>query len=325
MKSTGQLRTSKVELRRLTRRHFGTLLASGIVAMPLAGFAFERRPQARIAGVRIGAQSYSFRSLSLDDTITAMGRIGLGWCELWQGQVETDDVIGTPAGLPEDATRQQRAAARREHLRRWRTTVPLDHFRDIRRRFDTAGVTLTAYNLSFQNDFTDAEIDRGFEMAKALGVDVITASSTISVAARLDPFAQKHGITVAFHNHSRVAPDEFASPESFAEALAGRSNRLAINLDIGHFTGAGFDALAYLDQHHDRIVSLHLKDKTRADDRNVPWGEGDTPIVEVLHRLRDRGWDIPAHIEYEYRGEDAATEVTRCLDYCRRALGTQRW
>jgi sugar phosphate isomerase/epimerase len=304
----------------LTRREWSALVVGGLVSAPFARLGAAQRPKSRIAGVRIGAQSYSFRSLSLADTIPAMARIGLSYCELWQGQVETGDVIGTPADLPEDATRQQQQAARRDALRRWRLEVPLDHFRDIRRQFDAAGITLTAYNLSFGNDFTDAEIDRGFEMAKALGVDVITASSKVSTAAKVDPFAVKHGIAVAFHNHSRVSPDEFASPESFAEALDGRSNQLAINLDVGHFNGAGYDPLDYLDQHHDRIVSLHLKDKLRDGDRNVPWGEGDTPIVQVLQRLRDRQWDIPAQIEYEYRGENAEVEVARCLEYCRRAL-----
>jgi sugar phosphate isomerase/epimerase len=198
--------------------------------------------------------------------------------------------------------------------------VPLDHFRDIRRRFDAAGITLTAYNLSFQNDFTDAEIDRGFEMARALGVDVITASSKVSTAAKVAPFADRHGITVAFHNHSRIAEDEFARPEDFAAALAAGSKRLAINLDIGHFNGAGFDALPYLERHHEQIVSLHLKDKRREGDRNVPWGEGDTPIAEVLQLLRDRRWDIPAQIEYEYRGDDTVTEVRRCFAFCQQAL-----
>jgi sugar phosphate isomerase/epimerase len=302
----------------ITRREFHVVLAGGLVVGPLArlGVGLQAQDQ-RIAGVRVGAQTYSFRSLSLDETIPAMGRIGLGYCELWQGQVETDAAIGLPEGL----SRQERNAQRRPKLREWRLSVPLDHFAAIRRRFDQAGVTLTAYNLSFQNDFTDEEIDRGFEMAKALGVDVITASSRVSIAERLDPFAQRHGVTVAFHNHSRVAPDEFATPESFDEALRGRSERLAVNLDVGHFTAAGFDPLDYLDGHHERIVSLHLKDKTREGDRNVLWGEGDTPIVEVLQRLRDRRWDIPAQIEYEYRGDDAIAEITRCFDYCKRALG----
>ncbi|MEZ5318796.1 MAG: sugar phosphate isomerase/epimerase family protein [Vicinamibacterales bacterium] len=303
----------------ISRRELGRLVIGGVGGVYAASLAAQQKPNSTIAGVRIGAQSYSFRGMSLADTVSAMAGMGLSFCELWQGQVETRDVIGPPAALPADAPRDRQRAAQREALRRWRLEVPLDHFRDIRRMFDTAGVTLTAYNLSFQNDFTDEEIERGFEMARALGVDVITASSSVSTAARVDPFAQKAGITVGFHNHSRVAPDEFASPESFAAALEGRSNRLAINLDIGHFTGAGFDALAYLTAHHDRIVSLHLKDKTK-DDRNVTWGEGDTPIVEVLRTLRDRHWDIPTNIEYEYRGTDAVTEVRRCLDYCRRAL-----
>jgi sugar phosphate isomerase/epimerase len=300
----------------LSRRQFSAVVGGALVAGPLSRLALASRTQAgRIEGVRVGAQTYSFRTLDLDAMIPAMAGIGLGWCEMWQGHLETDTAIGLSPDLP----REERSAQRRTRLRDWRLSVPLDHFRDIRRRFDAAGVTLTAYNLSFQNDFTDEEIDRGFEMARALGVEVITASSKVSTAARLDSFAERHGITVAFHNHSRQAPDEFVSPESFDEALAGRSDRLAINLDIGHFTGAGFDPLAYLDQHQARIVSLHVKDKTR-DDRNVPWGEGDTPIVEVLRRLRDRRWDIPVQIEYEYRGSDAVTEVTRCLDYCRQAL-----
>lgn len=304
----------------LTRREWHTLVLRGLAAAPLAGRVPASQAPGRVAGVRIGAQSYSFRGMSIESTVAAMSSIGLGYCELWQGHVETPAAVGPPAGLPADATREQQRAAGREATRKWRLEVPLDYFRHIRQIFDAAGVTLTAYNLSFQNDFTDAELDRGFEMAKALGVDVITASSKVSTAARVDPFARKHQVTVAFHNHSRVAPDEFATPGDFAAALAAGSNRLAINLDIGHFTGAKFDALPYLEEHHARIASIHLKDKTRADDRNVPWGEGDTPIAEVLRLLRDRRWDIPAQIEYEYRGESAVAEVTRCFEFCKRAL-----
>ena len=306
----------------LTRREWHRLVLGGLVAAPLASLDARQKPDSRIAGVRIGAQSYSFRGMSIGDSIAAMTSIGLSYCELWQGQVETREAIGPGPAVPESAAQPERRTAQREALRQWRLSVPLDHFREIRRTFDAAGITLTAYNLSFQNDFTDAEIDRGFQMARALGVDVITASSRVSTSPRVDPFARQHGITVAFHNHSRIADDEFARPEDFTRALAGASDRIAINLDIGHFNGAGYDPLAYLEQHHDRIVSLHLKDKLRAGDRNVPWGEGDTPIGEVLRMLRDRRWDIPAQIEYEYRGQDTVAEVTRCFEFCKRALGT---
>jgi sugar phosphate isomerase/epimerase len=263
-----------------------------------------------IAGVRIGSQSYSFRDRPLDEAIAAMKEVGLSFCELWQGHLERREAIGAP---PE-------GGSRREALRTWRLTVPLDTFRDVRRKFDAAGITLTAYNLSFRDDFSDEEIARGFEMARALGVDVITASSSVSTAARVDPFAQRSGIRVGFHNHSDIRPNEFATPDDFEAAMKGRSDMIAVNLDIGHFTAANFDAVDYLDRRHDRIVSLHIKDRLRDQGRNVRFGEGDAPIVEVLRRLRDRRWDIPAHIEYEYRGTDPVEEVRRSLDYCRAAL-----
>ncbi|HEX5217751.1 MAG TPA: sugar phosphate isomerase/epimerase [Vicinamibacterales bacterium] len=294
-------------MRRLTRREFNGLAAAAFAAAPLA----PRLPRrdSKIAGVRIGAQTYSFRDRSLDATIQAMASIGLSYCELWSPQVESRDIIVVPAG-----------ANRRQATRKWRLETPLDFFAGVRRKFSDAGITLTAYNLSFESDWTDEEIARGFEMATALGVNVITASSPVSLVRRIDPHAKRTGITVAFHNHSEIGPDQFATAADFATAMKGASDRIAINLDIGHFTAANFDPVPFLDEHHDRIVSLHIKDRKKNQGANVPFGEGDTPIIPVLRRLRDRKWDIPAQLEYEYKGTDAVTEVARCLEYCRRAL-----
>lgn len=296
--------------RGITRRQWHAAVAGACLAGPLARFGFaQARPDSRIAGVRIGTQSYSFRDRPLDQAIAAIAEVGISYCELWSNHVETREAIGTPEGL-----------SRREAVRKWRLEVSLDQFRAIRKKFDAAGITLTAYNLSFGNDWTPEEYSRGFEMARALGVDVITASSKVSTAPLVDPFAVEAGVTVAFHNHSAIKPDEFATPDDFAAAMAGRSARVAVNLDIGHFTAANFDALDYLERHHERIVSLHIKDRKRDQGPNLPFGEGDTPIAAVLRRLRDRRWDIPAHIEYEYKGADTVAEVTRSLAYCRRAL-----
>jgi sugar phosphate isomerase/epimerase len=124
---------------------------------------------------------------------------------------------------------------------------------------------------------------------------------------------------VGFHNHSRIAPDEFATPDDFATAMKAGPH-MAITLDVGHFSQANFDPLAFLDEHHDHIVSMHIKDSKRDQGPLVPFGEGDAKIAEVLRRLRDRKWDIPAHIEYEYRGQDTVEEMKRLFGYCRQVL-----
>jgi sugar phosphate isomerase/epimerase len=161
-------------------------------------------------------------------------------------------------------------------------------------------------------------MEYAFQMAKALKVKAITTSTQVSVAEKIAPFADKHRMIVGFHGHDSENPDEFARPESFAKAMA-MSKYHWVNLDIGHFTAADYDAIAYLKEHHARITNLHIKDRKKAHGPNVPWGTGDTPIREVLQLLKREKWDIPANIEFEYPG-DAVTEVTKCLQFCKDAL-----
>ena len=295
----------------LTRREWNKLVAGGALAaaLPLTSLGRGRsKPNSKFNGVQIGVQSYSFRDRSLDEAIKGMVEVGLNSCELWQGHIE-------PRDLP-------RGAEGREAVRKWRLTVPLDTFRQVRRKFDDAGIKLYAYNISFRDDYTDPEMERGFEMARALGVKIITASSNVSTAKRIDSFAKRYKIKVGMHNHDNVKnPNEYATPESFARAMEGASKYIAVNLDIGHFTAANYNPVDYLRQNHDRIVTLHIKDRKRNHGPNVEFGQGDTPIKEVLTYLRERKSSIPANIEYEYKGSDTIAEVKRCLEYCKQALG----
>ncbi len=270
-------------------------------AVPLVVAPAFAGADARYKGVTLGVQSYSFRDRPLDAAIEAMVQLGLQSCELWQSHIE-------PRGLS------------REDLRRWRETVSLDEFTAARGKFARARVALSAYNISFRDDYSDAEIERGFEMTKTLGASVITASSNIATVARVAPIAARYKIPVGVHNHSRIDPNEFATPASFTDAMRAGGDFIAVNLDIGHFTAANFDSVAFVREHHRRIVSLHLKDRRRDQGPNVPLGQGDTPIGAVLRLLRDQKWDIPANIEYEYQGGDTVDEVRRCLAFCRREL-----
>lgn len=170
-------------------------------------------------------------------------------------------------------------------------------------KFQRAGIQLSAYNYSFRDDFTDDEIERGFEMAKALDVSALTASSTASISKRVAPVAAKHRMIVGMHGHDNLAdPNEFARPESFETAMR-ESQWIGLNLDIGHFTAAGYDPLPFLEKYHDRTVTGHIKDRK-----------------ETLELLKARRWNIPANIEYAYKGADTVTEMKRCYEYCKTVL-----
>jgi sugar phosphate isomerase/epimerase len=297
-----------------SRREFGMMALSSL-ALPAVARAQS------VGGVRLGVQTYSFRELprtpggdAVDSVIKAMHDCGFTECELFAPQIEPASNTGRGRS-PEEV---QKA---REELRTWRLKTPLDHFQAIGKKFKSAGITIYAYNYSPNGSFSDEEIDRGFEITKALGAEIITASATLDAAKRMVPFAEKHRMVVAMHNHSQVNnPNEFATTESLATALA-LSKYFKINLDIGHFTAANYDAVAYIREHHDRITNLHLKDRKKNQGDNVPWGMGETPIKEALQLLKREKYPIRAYVEYEYRGAAGAVEeVKSCLEFAKHAL-----
>jgi sugar phosphate isomerase/epimerase len=327
-----------------TRRELGKMLAVGMsIPAMFRGMIID----SKIDGVQLGVQTYSFHEITrgglqaVDQIKDEMKAIGLGMCELFSPDIEPfsmpDFAVAAwaqgsspAAGNLTAAQRAARAAAgteeakrRREELRRWRLSTPLDYFASIAQKFSAAGIKIHSYNLSFDDRFTDEEIDRGFEFAKALGTNIITASTTLSVAKRLVRFIEKHQMYVAVHGHSNGKDaNEFSSPQSF-EAAMKMSKYFRVNLDIGHFWAAGFDPVAYIREKHANITNLHIKDRLKNDGPNVAWSEGPghTPIRDVLLLLRREQWPIPAFIEYEYQGPDTPPhEVAEGYTYLKRIL-----
>lgn len=318
---------------RYSRRDFGKLAMAGLPA----AWALAARPafaradiNSRIKGVQIGAITYSFRAIpSPEDIIKAYVTIGLGEMELMSNHAEALAGAPRPAGggggrgrgtpTPEEQAAREAAA---KALREWRAAATEATFKPVRKKIEDAGIDLEllCYNMNVKNT-TDDEIEYAFMMAKALDVEAISTSTQVSMAKRLAPFANKHKMMVGFHGHANVTnPDEVAKPESFLAVMA-ESKYLGANLDIGHYTEAGYDPIAFIEQHHGRITNLHLKDKKKASNGggNTPWGTGDTAIKEVLNLLRQKKWDIPANIEFEYEGDPVA-EVAKCFQFCKEAL-----
>lgn len=276
----------------LSRRE---LIGSALLATPLlaAKSAFK--------GVPLGAQTYSFRDRDLAGCLKAMREIGMTYAEVFAGHVEPKLEGG------------------REAIRKWRLGVTEADIKALAAQFKAANVTPYAFNYSFRDDYTDAEIDKGFLIAHWLGARCLTASATVSVAKRVAPFAARHKLRVGMHNHSRIHENEFATPESFADAMKA-GEWIGVNLDFGHFWAANFDPVEFMRKNHDKLVTVHLKDRKKNQGANMPFGEGDTPLKECLHLIRDSKWKVPAMIEYEYKGADTVVEVRKCFEYSKKLL-----
>ena len=99
------------------------------------------------------------------------------------------------------------------------------------------------------------------------------------------------------------------------------SKRFWISLDIGDATGGGWDPLRFVQDHHERIALLYIKDR-RKDNTSVPWGEGDTPVKEVLLLVRDRKLRIRCYVDNDYRSPlTRAEDVLRSYAWARKVLG----
>ena len=222
-----------------------------------------------------------------------------------------------PGGAPGGAPRGGGGFGRggdpvvREALRKWRLDASLNKYKAVGDKFKDAGLRFFSYNLSFNDTYTDEEIAKGMEMAKALGTKILTVSSPMSVLPRVAPLAEKHDVIVALHNHT-------TGPDEFAQAMA-LSKNMWVNLDVGHFFASGHDPLAYIRAHHARITNIHVKDRKANQGAEMPFGEGETPLKETLLLVRNEKYDFPVCIEYV--GPDGpAVELKRCFDYCKSVL-----
>ena len=231
-----------------------------------------------------------------------------------------------PRGGRAPLTPEQQAEieAAREKLTQWRADTGPGTWKVVRQKFNDAGVEVALLCYNMQDSMKDEDIEYGFAMATGLGVKAISTSTTLTMAKRIAPIADKHKIMVGYHGHDATNdPNQTATLESY-DTLMAYGGYNGINLDIGHFTAANYDAVAFIKQHHDRITNLHIKDRKKDHGPNVAeWGTGDTPIKAVLQLLKTEKYPIPANMELEYRipdGSDIVTEAKKCFAYVKSCL-----
>jgi len=230
---------------------------------------------------------------------------------------------GRGGGRGGPQTPEEIAAADAE--RKWRMSLSMDIFKDLRKMYNDAGVSI--YAVKDVRQGTDEDLDYTFTVARTLGASHVTLElpaegpNAAATFKRLGDWALKYKMYTAYHTHAQGGMEVF--DEAFALSKGNHAN-----VDFGHFVAGGNKGgtpLDFLQKFHDRISSFHLKDRTTRDhcELNLPWGNGETPIKEILQMVKKNKWDIPASIELEYsipEGSDAVKEVKKCLEYCKAAL-----
>jgi hypothetical protein len=326
---------------KLTRRHFfktaGTAAAAFTIAPLNWGCSNNKQTNvSKFGGVQIGSISWSWSRMPAygsQEVLQYCIDSGIGSLEArW---IEIEAFAGIPEGperqpLPSNYTGSEQEKkeyesaqeAAREEQRKWRISAPMTKFEAFRKMYNDAGVNI---HLAKMRPFkwSDEEIDYAFRIAKALGSRGVGEEISEEACRRLAPFAEKHDMYAYFHHHGQVGEPGF----SFDDFLK-ISPKIMLNVDVGHFYGVtGINPTEILKKYHDRILSIHFKDKTgpNADPPNtsMPYGQGDMQLIEILQLIQKEGWPINVDIELDYpipEGSDAVAEVKKCVEYCRQVL-----
>ena len=330
----------------LSRRQFlgaAAVATGGILGLPArsdhlrrSAFLFGAGPDSNFGGVQIGAITYSFRSLpgSAEQILGYLVDCGISSTELMGGPIV--EYLGAPTtdapsrgainrmtdpAQKEAATRAR--AAHEEELRRWYASPPMEKVAALRKLYSDAGVTIHLAKFAPGSDPVATEF--AYRVARALGARGVSNEIGEDACRVQGPVAARHGLTAAMHNHGQPSDPDFAGFDHFLAISPG----VSLNLDFGHYFGfTGKSPIPEIQRLSSRITSMHMKDKAAPatpgeSGANLPWGQGATPIAEVLRLVQREKYPINCDVELEYEipaESDAIAEVKKCVEFCREVL-----
>ena len=303
----------------------------------------------KFGGVQVGCTTYSFRNMpsGIENCIKYCRETGINSIEFRSGP-DLEAYLGAPQPPPRPATAPQQSGAagqqpaggggRREmspeareaqekyvaDLKAWRMSVTPEKVATARKLFNDAGINVHIVKFT-PGRWSDEEIDYAFRAAKAMGAMGVSEEMGMDAVQKMAPYAEKHGLYAIFHNHGQFGIDGGGYD---IDALLAVSPNVMINFDFGHYYGySGLNPCDFIKKYYKRIVSFHVKDKTGPNtdpgNTNQTFGQGETPIAEVLLLVKKEGWPIYCDIELEYPikpWSDQVKETKTCVQYLRNIL-----
>jgi sugar phosphate isomerase/epimerase len=328
----------------ISRRGFMTITSLASVGVLLNRHSVLSKsftkPDSKFGGVQIGAITYSFRSMPhdidqllkfcVDSNVSAIEMMG-DPAETFAGKPVSPikmPVIPPKGGQPQRTplTDEQKAQMVKygKSVATWRDSASMEKFEEIRKKFNDAGVSIYAFKPNAMGvNNSDAEVEYAMKAAKALGAKSVTIELPTDVAQtkRLGDLGAKHKMYIGYHAHLQAT-------DSLWDVALEQSPYNSLNLDCGHYIAVGGkntkeSLLALIEAKHDRITSMHIKDRTADGKQNLAWGKGDTPLKEILLLIKNKKYKFPATVELEYdipEGSDAVKEVAKCVEFAKGIL-----
>ncbi len=327
-----------------TRRDFGMMAAGAASALALPGVLAAAKPESIFGGVQVGINApYSFHGMAAgaDDVLGYLVQTGIGAAELRSQPIEAS--LGAPAlasrgvgeavggapgrgAPPVPLTKEQEAEQRAAiaALKKWRLSRSMSEFKTFRKKYEDAGVKIQIVKFDKIDTASDEVLDYCFQMAKTLGANAISCEIPVSKTKRIGAFAAKHEVMVGYHGHGNLTdPEAFGRLGAWEQAF-WYSKFNGANVDIGHFFASnGFSPAEWIKENHTRITHVHLKDRKANMGAGMPWGQGDTPLKEILQLMKKEKYKFQATIELEYpvpAGSSVLAEISKCVAFCKSVL-----
>jgi len=229
------------------------------------------------ANIELGLQAYTFRNLTLAETLDCAVAMRIKNIQIYPGQK-----LSPQTG--EKTSHDMSDAAKAE----------------MRALFKSHNLNITSYGVVGGKN--EAEWRKIFAFAKEMGMRDIAAEPAPAELPLLDRLSKETGVNLTLHNHP--PPTRYNDPATSLAAVAPYGKNIGLCADTGHWARGGHDPVATLRRAEGRILSLHFKDLSELGVKSahdVPWGTGVSSAALQILELRRQGFNGIAYMEYEYK------------------------
>jgi len=160
------------------------------------------------------------------------------------------------------------------------------------------------------------EVDQAFEYAKNAGVPIIIGVPEHDQIDYVEQKVKSYNIKLAIHNHG---PEDklYPNPEIAYNLIKDKDPRMGLCLDIGHAQRAGVDPAKAVLKYNRRILDMHIKDVTKAeqDGKAIEAGRGVINFPALVRALRKIRYPGHCGIEYEKDMKDPLPGIAESVGY----------